>query len=80
MHFHVPIYLEKFGHLLGSRDSIVECLRAARTYSDVRHIEVETYAWGVLPPELQQPDLAAGIADELKWYVRALEDLARQPE
>ena len=32
------------------------------------HFEVETYAWGVLPPELQQPDLAAGIADEMAWF------------
>ena len=31
------------------------------------HLEVETYAWGVLPPELRQPDLAAGIAQELAW-------------
>ena len=24
--------------------------------------------WGVLPPELRQPELAAGIAEELKWF------------
>ena len=80
VHFHVPIYLEKFGHLLASREAILECLHAARRYSDVKHIEVETYAWGVLPPELQQPDLAAGIADELKWYIGVLETLARESE
>ena len=33
----------------------------------VRHFEVETYAWNVLPPELQRDSLADGIADELKW-------------
>ena len=79
-HFHVPIYLEKFGHLLASRGAILECLDAARKYSDVKHFEVETYAWGVLPPDLQQSDLATGIADELKWYIGTLEALARQPE
>ena len=34
--------------------------------SDCRHFEAETYAWGVLPAELQQPDLAAGIAAEMR--------------
>jgi hypothetical protein len=73
VHFHVPIYLERFGHLLASRGDIRECLKAAKQYSDVKHFEVETYAWGVLPPELRQPDLAAGIADELNWYVSCLQ-------
>ncbi|MFL5341299.1 MAG: metabolite traffic protein EboE [Gemmataceae bacterium] len=73
VHFHVPIYLERFGHLLASRSAILECLKAAKQYSDVKHFEVETYAWGVLPPELRQPDLAAGIADELKWYISCLQ-------
>ena len=73
VHFHVPIYLEHFGHLLASRDDILECLKAAKQYSDVKHFEVETYAWGVLPPELRQPDLATGIADELNWYVSCLQ-------
>ena len=31
------------------------------------HYEAETYAWGVLPEALQQPDLATGIARELVW-------------
>ena len=48
-----------------------ECLAAAREMSDCRHFEVETYAWGVLPAELRQPDLAAGIADEMRWLAQA---------
>ena len=31
-------------------------------------LEVETYAWTVLPPELQPADLALGIAEELRWF------------
>ncbi len=68
IHFHVPIYLERFGLLSTSRDDILACLSAARKYSDVRHFEVETYAWGVLPPELREADLAAGIAREIEWF------------
>jgi hypothetical protein len=68
IHFHVPIYLERFGHLMSTRAQIDQCIAAARQYSDVTHFEVETYAWGVLPPELRQPDLAAGIAHEMAWF------------
>ena len=68
IHFHVPIYLECFGHLTSTREQIEDCMTAARRYSDVTHFEVETYAWGVLPADLKQADLAAGIAQELTWF------------
>ncbi|HEV3142555.1 MAG TPA: metabolite traffic protein EboE [Gemmataceae bacterium] len=70
VHFHVPIYLERFGHLQSSQNDIVECLQVARDFPEVKHFEVETYAWNVLPTELQQPDLAAGIAQEMEWFLK----------
>jgi len=66
VHFHVPVYLESFGLLQTTRDSIIECMRLLKD-SDVKHWEVETYAWKVLPKELQVDDLAEGIAKELMW-------------
>jgi hypothetical protein len=72
VHFHVPIYLERFGKLLATQSDIRECLAAAERHSDVAHFEVETYAWAVLPPELSQSDLASGIAREMKWYIDLL--------
>jgi sugar phosphate isomerase/epimerase len=68
VHFHVPIYLKQFGRLYSTQEQIGQCLRALKMTSDCRHFEVETYAWGVLPPELRQPDLASGIAEELRWF------------
>jgi hypothetical protein len=70
VHFHVPIYLKEFGKLRSTQEQIEQCLTAARRHTNCQHYEVETYAWGVLPPELQQPELAAGIAEELKWLER----------
>jgi hypothetical protein len=72
VHFHVPIYLESFGALHTSRPDILAALAAAKQFSDVKHFEVETYAWGVLPDELKQPTLAAGIAEEMKWCASAM--------
>lgn len=65
-HFHVPIYLERFGLLDALQRPIVECLAELRP-GECEHFEVETYAWGVLPPELRVAELADGIAREMAW-------------
>jgi hypothetical protein len=70
-HFHVPIYLEQFGLLETTQREIRHCLQAAANLADLLHFEVETYAWGVLPSELRQPELADGVARELHWLRKA---------
>ncbi|MCA9136158.1 MAG: metabolite traffic protein EboE [Planctomycetales bacterium] len=76
IHFHVPIFLERFGLLTTSRDGVVECLNALGDPSiDVDftgHLEVETYAWTVLPEAMRQRGLAEDIAGELQWLVRQI--------
>jgi sugar phosphate isomerase/epimerase len=67
VHFHVPIYLVQFGRLGTTRDEIERCLAAIQGHPELRHLEVETYAWNVLPLELREPELADGIARELQW-------------
>ena len=68
VHFHVPVYLERFGLLETSRHDIEACLQACRARPEIEHFEVETYAWGVLPAHLQVADLASGIAAEMNWF------------
>lgn len=77
VHFHLPVYLETLGHLETTQEAIIELLRAIRPEDEIRHFEVETYAWGVLPAELQVPDLAAGIARELHWVKRQAQEMTR---
>jgi hypothetical protein len=76
VHFHVPIYLQRFGRVDALQGAIRECLRVAAAEDTTDHFEVETYAWGVLPPELRQPDLAAGISDELVWFRRTWAEIS----
>jgi hypothetical protein len=66
IHFHVPIYLERFGLLEGTQGAIRECL-AQMKQDNIPHVEVETYAWTVLPREMQVAELADGIAEEIRW-------------
>lgn len=67
VHFHVPIYAERFDLLETTRGQILECLQATENTPNLAHFEVETYAWSVLPEHLRQPRLADGIAAELRW-------------
>ncbi len=71
VHFHVPIYLETFGALDATQDAVCQCLDWIVRHDAAEHWEVETYAWNVLPSELQRPCLADGIWDELQ-YLRSL--------
>ena len=78
VHFHVPIYLESFGVLGTTQNEIVRCLTELKTHqadTDIPlHLEVETYAWNVLPESLRQPRLADGIAQEMTWLAGQLSE------
>ena len=67
VHFHVPLFLERFGRLSTSQSEIDVCLTALRELNSQPALEVETYAWDVLPSELKEATLAAGIAKEIDW-------------
>lgn len=83
VHFHVPIFLERFEHLSTTREDIVECLRTligddALSGVDspidfTGHLEIETYAWTVLPEASRKRGLADDIAGEFLWLHRAIE-------
>jgi hypothetical protein len=68
VHFHVPVYLDAIGLLGTTQSQIGPSVRLAKKMG-VRHFEVETYAWTVLPPALREVDLAAGIAEEMRWVM-----------
>lgn len=85
IHFHVPIYVDRFGMLKATRDDITEAASHLHAHRDASvaerpwftgDYEVETYAWGVLPAELQIADLAHGIARELEYFQGVREQIA----
>ncbi|MFN0017704.1 MAG: metabolite traffic protein EboE [Pirellulaceae bacterium] len=78
-HFHVPIYWGGSSPFQTFRDQIEPCIQAVLSHSNCRHFEVETYAWGVLPPELQHAELAEGIAQEMEWFKSLGIDKDEQP-
>ena len=65
VHFHVPVFAQDLGAISSTQSQIRDCLTAIGTQCPM--LEVETYAWNVLPVGLFKGDLAEGIAEELRW-------------
>lgn len=72
VHFHVPVFHPGLGRLGTTQDVLSEVLALHRQAPISAHLEVETYTWDVLPPELRQVEVSAAIARELAWVREAL--------
>lgn len=71
VHFHVPLFLESIGSLETTQSDVLGLKKALQAHSHpVRHFEIETYAWNVLPgrESLAGASLSDGIAREMAWY------------
>lgn len=65
-HYHVPLFVENYGHLESTQEDIKEVLKIYQKDAISGHLEVETYTWDVLPKTLKQP-IVASIAREINW-------------
>lgn len=76
VHYHVPLHAEPAAPLTSTVDVLRAAMRElfAGPEPACDHFDVETYTWGVLPPDLRprtDAGVAAGIAAELA-YAQAL--------
>jgi sugar phosphate isomerase/epimerase len=67
VHFHVPIFVERYGALRSTQEHLERCIRRVRT----SHLEIETYTWDVLPAELKASSVDS-IAREYEWVLDVL--------
>lgn len=65
-HFHVPIFLERYHLLQSTQAEILKVLALLKENPVTRYLEIETYTWEVLPPEIKL-ELGASIGRELEW-------------
>lgn len=65
VHFHVPLHFTASGPLSSTAPSITpEFLSLLPADS---HLEIETYTWDVLPPQLRSGSIEQSIAREFAW-------------
>ncbi|ANT62893.1 hypothetical protein AYJ57_20630 (plasmid) [Salipiger sp. CCB-MM3] len=72
IHFHVPVFLASLGLFDSTQEFLKEILDLHRAAPISPHLEVETYTWDVLPPELRTSSVDAAIARELRWVLERL--------
>jgi hypothetical protein len=71
IHFHTPLFVERHRLLLSTREETRTVLELLRERGFCRHLEIETYTWDILPPEMKK-----GVVDSLNqeylWVLEAL--------
>jgi sugar phosphate isomerase/epimerase len=70
VHFHVPLFAAEYDGLGSTQADVRTALQEVRRADLTRHLEIETYTWGVLPPGLKV-EIADSIAREYEWVLGA---------
>ncbi|MCX8089643.1 MAG: metabolite traffic protein EboE [Verrucomicrobiae bacterium] len=80
VHFHVPLHQPPtplFGNTASHLEAMLDALQADPTLC--AHLEIETYTWEVLPPELKTDDVTEQIAGEFDWVLGRLRERGLAP-
>ena len=71
-HFHVPLFWEGSDRLGTTAAAMTPEFFALLNQGVCEHLEIETYTFDVLPPELQQRNVVDSIAPEFEWVLDRL--------
>ncbi|MEN9870458.1 MAG: hypothetical protein RLZZ171_1446 [Cyanobacteriota bacterium] len=77
-HFHVPIFIRNYTtggqpQLFESTQEHIKKLLQLLPDVATHHLEIETYTWEVLPPEMKL-DILTSIEREYQWFLSAIAD------
>ncbi|MCM0589197.1 MAG: metabolite traffic protein EboE [Gloeotrichia echinulata IR180] len=70
-HFHIPIFISDYQLLQSTQDDIVTALNLVQKNQACQHLEIETYTWDILPPEMKI-DLLTSIQREYEWVLSTI--------
>jgi sugar phosphate isomerase/epimerase len=71
IHYHMPLYVEQYRHLASTCDDTRTVLSLLKDRRFTRHLEIETYTWEWLPPDLKL-ELLDSLHLEYLWVREAL--------
>lgn len=69
VHFHVPLFYEGAGEIKSTAGLLSPDFFAQIRDGATSHVEIETYTFDVLPPDIRPPDITQSIAREYAWAV-----------
>ena len=72
IHFHIPVFVDRLTECSSTQPFLKEILPL---FGADTPLEVETYTWTVLPPDLQTATVTDSIVREIEWVKEQ-----RQPE
>jgi sugar phosphate isomerase/epimerase len=74
VHFHVPLFVAPRAPLASTADSLDRAFWKEVLAGACPHLEIETYTFDVLPPEVHPGDIVESIAAEYRWVLRQLNE------
>ena len=69
IHFHVPLYVSEYEGVASTASDLTPAFFRAAADTGVRHFEIETYTFHVLPPALRRQAVEESIAAEYAWVL-----------
>jgi sugar phosphate isomerase/epimerase len=75
VHFHVPLFFTGAGPLQSTADALTPDFLHELRSGLCPHLEIETYTFDVLPPEVHPGDVVRSIAREYSWVLSRIEGL-----
>ena len=67
VHYHVPLFMPSVGKLGSTSYELTSAFFHELRHGICSHLEIETYTFDVLPPELHPGDVVKSIAREFSW-------------
>jgi hypothetical protein len=71
IHYHMPLFVEKYRHLESTHADTRAVLSLLKDRAFARHLEIETYTWEWLPPDLKS-DLLDSLHREYLWVLAVM--------
>jgi hypothetical protein len=72
VHFHVPLFVSPNAPLASTASTLDDDFWNEVRSGTCPHLEIETYTFDVLPPEVHPGDIVKSISEEYRWVLKKL--------
>lgn len=80
VHFHIPIHAQPGDGFDSTRDHLIGAMDwLAANPTKCQHIEMETYTWEVLPPEMRSGEVVDQLVKEYEWTLGEMRSRGLSP-